>query len=42
MEHDTLTVTELAERLDTECVDWEPRTREQPYRPVRRRNRVGL
>ena len=36
------TVQELAERLDRETVDWEPRYRPQPYRPRRRKGRFGL
>ena len=42
MDHESFTVQELAERLDRECVDWEPRIREQPYRPQRRKGRFGL
>ena len=39
--NDEYTVEALASKLGQE-VDWEPRVIAQPYRPQRRRSRVGL
>lgn len=36
------TVEQLAARLGADDIDWEPRVREQPFRPARRAGRVGL
>lgn len=39
-EHEDSDVEALAGRLPE--VDWEPRVREQPFRPAPRRGRLGL
>ena len=36
------TIDELASRLKPHQIDWEPRVREEPWRPYRRMKRTGL